>query len=128
MQNIYEVAAIPLKVLAHLSGTKGCKVPLCSVPPEAMCSRRVNARGKQARSACPTNKALMTQSFIHDAMKTMNHSKAADAVVMTFYVNGWAYYCMSNPFFQHMVQLIAAGAPGFKLPSYAKRDGEMLQS
>eukprot|EP00955_Chlamydomonas_euryale_P062307 358344-Chlamydomonas_euryale.AAC.5 len=126
-----QAAAKPLQVLARLSGTKGCKVLLCNVPSEVMCSRRVNARihapcGQQARSECPKSKASMTQLFIHDAMKT-NHSKVADAVVMAFDVNVWACYCMSTPFFKHMVQLIAAAAPGFKLPPYAKWRGELLQ-
>eukprot|EP00955_Chlamydomonas_euryale_P022226 235000-Chlamydomonas_euryale.AAC.1 len=60
-------------------------------------------------------------------MKTANHSKAADALAMAFYVNGCAFNCVRNPFFKHMVQRIATAKPGFKLPSYDKLRGELLQ-
>eukprot|EP00955_Chlamydomonas_euryale_P016668 178030-Chlamydomonas_euryale.AAC.3 len=58
----------------------------------------------------------------------MNHPKAADVLVMVFYVNGWGFNCMRDSFLKRMVQLIAAAAPGFKMPSYDKLHGELLQS
>eukprot|EP00955_Chlamydomonas_euryale_P083768 363888-Chlamydomonas_euryale.AAC.6 len=33
----------------------------------------------------------MPQLSVRDAMKTVHHSKAAEALVMAFYVNGWAF-------------------------------------
>eukprot|EP00955_Chlamydomonas_euryale_P072486 361414-Chlamydomonas_euryale.AAC.1 len=52
------------------------------------------AHGQQAR--CPTGKASMMQLFMHDDMMTMNLSKAADALLIAFYVNGWACNCMRH--------------------------------
>eukprot|EP00955_Chlamydomonas_euryale_P112188 366116-Chlamydomonas_euryale.AAC.13 len=38
-----------------------------------------------------------------------------------------AFNCVHKPFFKHIVQRIAAAGPGFKLPSYDKLRGELLQ-